>query len=365
MTSRVRRYIINLFDHKLDISTKTLSVLMKVQNLDNPYGDVFGSEGDRDPTAGQLTYDDSVQPNRKHLMKVKNRSKDEVRLVWWVSGIEMISPVLGWNDPIYLDLDSSRLTKTSVRKIDTEAYFTDEEGRHAHISLTEFPITLRVAQNVMVLYGLWENEIEQWLNPERRNTPWCKRIRCGMEQMDQNQNIVARTKGLRHTPQKYTELMYATRDGDSLRKVVSGQTDTMGRKTVQVYFSPRKSYKPATFEFRQHKGTIDHIEIKWWVLFCGYLVRHAILMEQTQVRLLNSDHPEAGIRYVEQVTQHSILDKIAFPKEGTTFFRLRAIQNRDNEFGRKEHVLVYQVNLVVRLGNGSFLVSEYNTYNAA
>jgi hypothetical protein len=107
--------------------------------------------------------------------------------------------------------------------------------------------------------------------------------------------------------------------------------------------------------------------VKWWAGFLGYLMRHAILMEQRDERLLNEDHlgtfNESGRHYVEEITKRSILDWIDFPAEGKQFFAKQRKDLYDNDEGRLAIAkLELEKILIQQRSTSSFLTDTYDGY---
>jgi hypothetical protein len=72
-------------------------------------------------------------------------------------------------------------------------------------------------------------------------------------------------------------------------------------------------------EFRQHIGTLQEEEIRWWVLFSGRLLRYAHLLAQMGFELRDEEGGESS--FLDKVTKRSLLDIIGFPEKGKRFFR--------------------------------------------
>jgi hypothetical protein len=51
---------------------------------------------------------------------------------------------------------------------DQEAWLTLDANLYVHFGLRKEDVTLDVAKNVMMLYGLFEDEIERWLASDQR-----------------------------------------------------------------------------------------------------------------------------------------------------------------------------------------------------
>jgi hypothetical protein len=198
---------------------------------------------------------------------------------------------------------------------------------------------LPTMQNVMALYGLFEREIEQWVNVQRRgsrglpyDSDYCNSLRLGMEREgNQGLDIWAdaptgtRPKvGHRYTPQEFTERIYAATNANYLKEQMRRKFE----KNVRVYISQGNSIKPTTLEFRHHNATTDPNIIKWWVKFCGYILKHARTLAALNVKIL--DEENCITSFVENCTNESILDVIGFPEEGKEHFRKRAEAENDD-----------------------------------
>lgn len=338
---RIRRYVLDLLCHKLQkFSPQRPSVIGTIKEFAYP-GEVI------DFSIWSLTWDASVTPSRESYAILYNLDERQFRWLYWVAGVELVSPILELDDENKW-LPQFQQIHVDLKNVEhSGAYFTGTEGLHIHLSITNSPeMSLRVVQNVMALYGIFESEIVSWLHPRRRDNVFALSLRKGVEDFRPVQEDGTEAKAKKYTPQIYTERIYATQNLDALKILVGGTggrgpaTGFRNPKYVAVHISSRPG-KKTTLEFRQHQGTLEPDSIKWWVLFLGYLMRHAILVEQQNDRLLNEDHlgyfNETGRHYVEEVPkQYSILDWINFPEDGKEFLKKQSRVLYDNDEGRFE-----------------------------
>ena len=79
---------------------------------------------------------------------------------------------------------------------------------------------------------------------------------------------------------------------------------------------------PRTLEFRQHEGTLDTEEVRWWALFVMGLVSIA-----QHIGRLSPDGAGDGYRYEEWdegMNVGDVFDLMRFPPEGREYFERRA-----------------------------------------
>jgi hypothetical protein len=102
------------------------------------------------------------------------------------------------------------------------------EGLHIHFAIEGEEIGTPILKNAIALYGLYEREIETWLDVSRGNQPgelvrkdrkvWCQNIRVGMERGNLHLDLGPRfsddtyamitTIGHKYTAQEFTSRVY-------------------------------------------------------------------------------------------------------------------------------------------------------------
>lgn len=188
-----------------------------------------------------------MNPRRYQFAKLQSLSTEETRLKYWVGGAELVSPVLDYENLGYWQALFQQIEDDLKGDKNHGVFFNDSEGLHIHLSIRGEDIGLETVKNLIVLYGLFDTQIERGLDVDRRhNIQWCKRVRVGME----------RLQNTRYTPQSFTEAIYNAKTLDEIWAMVSGEEvilNAQTQKEVQVYVSPERKNKKVTLEFRQQK----------------------------------------------------------------------------------------------------------------
>ncbi|CZR53676.1 uncharacterized protein PAC_03556 [Phialocephala subalpina] len=275
-----------------------------------------------------------------------------------VLGAELVSAVLNFDDmrSWYAQLQQLNTDLTFDENRNQGAWFGGETHIHVHFVIKDDTISLDVAKNVCILYGIFETEIESWLPISQRYSNWCKQLRRGMEKerlaYTDDKKDIQLLPGLRYTPSLFADMCYAATNMQELKTKISGWScgewvgpisgygigavgepsmsvgnsstntgATVGlRNWVSVNLSLARDNKPFTIEFRHHHGTMDPETIAWWVRFLGKLVRFAYYLAQNDVRIKHTGHFTQD-SFVDDLPNQSILDLIGFPAEGIAHFR--------------------------------------------
>lgn len=306
-----------------------------------------------------LTYDDSLFPSRNDFKDVLGPgiTYEETRDAYRVVGAELVSKVMDFADEprwrgvlqeIQNDLVLAQGRPHGV-------WFTRQEHLHVHVALADEPITLDVAKTLLVLYGLFEGQIERWLKLQQRDSEWCVRLRLGMETLRTRIVQTGPLAGVevealpvkRYTPGEFVDRLYGAATFEDLRTEASGREggekipDGTGlpydhvpiRNWVTVHVSMPRDNKPCTFEFRHHHGTIDQEEIRWWVKFCGAMVRHAYFLVRKGMKLTDARPLVPGRQgYVARYADQDLLEVLNFPADGRAHFRAQAKKYEDVDF---------------------------------
>lgn len=223
---------------------------------------------------------------------------------------------------------------------DNERAFSPDNatiGLHVHVSVKgeenvnlDSPLGFATLQNVAALYGLFEDEKGRWLTVRRRDDHvWTERIRQGMEKIPLREFFPEAEKNdrLRYTPQQFTRLIYDAKNVLALKQVLTGEDDETAAY-VTVNISLARDNKPTTIKFRQHHGTIDAVDLKWWVQFLVYLVKYSYFLAQIGFEVRDKgDLQKIPVKDLDQYsfvessdTESSILDVISYPAEGKAHF---------------------------------------------
>jgi hypothetical protein len=321
-----------------------------------------------------VTYDDSLRPSRMFLpVPVKDvQSAALKQALYRVNGAELVSEVLGLkNDDSWVPMLQQLASDLDPANGERWGYFEPggSEALHVHFGIwndgeaLNGELGLKAVKNLLALYGLFENQIEEFIPVSQRDEElWCPRLRLGMERLKREKvpgtqaQYYATEPKKRYTPEEFTEGIYKCGNLRELKSFVTGEPMTGkwadGSERVMrdlgnyatVNISLARSNKPTTIEFRHQKGTLDPEVIYYWVKFCGSLVQTAYFyaLQDFEVRnavpptenhedsflqeLLRRD-PDSALQY------RSILDTVGFSDEGKIFFAEQKEKNFDGLHG--------------------------------
>ncbi|CZR58735.1 uncharacterized protein PAC_08627 [Phialocephala subalpina] len=330
-----------------------------------------------DGLAWHLTKDDSVMPQRKDLVQALEITDRTEQKEYRVVGAELVSSVQDFDkmNNWYPKLEQLKEDLTFDATGDKGAWFMDVPGvethLHVHFGIKDEEISLDVAKNVCMLYGLFENEIQDWLPVSQRESDWCWRLRKGMEReklayFEGGKDGPQLLPGKRYNPSEYADLIYACKGFEELKTITSGwsagewiggpneddePTDAPSRTVFKAYYhkggiyerswiavnlSLKRQNKPFTIEFRQHHGTMDPGTIAWWVRFLGKLMRFAHYLAHHSIKIQHTGADKEG-SFVDELPKQSILDLLGFPEEGRAHFH-RMRDAHVNEVHRQKMV---------------------------
>ena len=206
-------------------------------------------------------------------------------------------------------------------------------GSHVDMTMVEDP-PLRTVQNIIILYGLFETEIERWHPADLRDSFFCWSMRKGSG-MDP------------YTPHTYAENIYRATKFLELKEMLLDRENIKGSIGIpeglfldwcQVNISLPRGVKPTTLEFRQHRGSVDAEEIKWWTHFCARLFHYAHTLTLNNIKIANVAPPtdeDGNVDFLLQFSQKSILEHLKFPEEGTQYFRAKEREYYDEQSERR------------------------------
>lgn len=363
LQANLREYMVNFLNRTLPTSHPDPSLLGTV---------VLANSGDQKYTEWTLIEDDSIKPSRIEFASFEGLKYGldlaAIKANYFVGGAELVSPVLDFEaayrwlpifQQIYGDLEFDR---------HHGVWLNGQPGLHVHFAMKEGEMGLWTVQNFMVIYGLFEREIETWVGVERRNLEgkqnfYARSIREGIEKGFQGREGEKPHPGgkvaRRYTPREFVREVYKANSLTELGADIYGvytiaeygdrpdeNEDMIDEgKYTSVYISPTYGRKTkVTLEFRQHHATCDPDEIKWWITFLGYLMRYAHLHTLTGFRI-EDDENDNTYSFVENITKSSILDMIAFPEEGKAHFKRMAMKHDSemaNEWRRIEELVIEQ-----------------------
>jgi hypothetical protein len=286
-------------------------------------------EADRKRAAFRAANKNAEMPieDGKVIAERRNLEGKAVKRMWRVSGVELVSSVLQYNNKTDWLPKLQQINKDLTTE-DHRAFFPEAEdaGLHVHVAINgnvdtnlDSPLGLACIKNVIALYALFEDKIGKWFPVPRRDNLMAVRMRHGMEA-----TADAETAPL-YTPQLFTELLYET---NTVKELVTLTTNSDKGKYVTVCISEKRRNKPTTLEFRQHHATIDSETIKWWITFVCQLIRFATFLAQMGVQLRDNGSlldtslaPDRSSLVENFGKDHSILDLIGFPAAGKKFYK--------------------------------------------
>jgi hypothetical protein len=308
-TARQRRdYVAEILRHQIPIETRSTSSLLG--------GVIVDDTRQPDYTQWAVTDDASIGAGPDEVSKLFHMSLDDAiaRLHW--DQIELISPIFSFAHqetwlPAFRQVQADLASRPHLG-----ASFCNEScGLHVHFALESasphipwdpsappaFP--LHVLQNLVILWAYWEANIESF-HPFHRHAYW---------------NIYAGS--LRASAphwklenwERWAAHIYGLGSSDELRWFLGGVHTP---KYVKLYISPAREHKRETVEFREHRGTTDAEEIRWWVVFIERVIQFCWSLAQSGFRfflpgsvMLNMSHTEEMWGIIEM------------PEEGSDFLR--------------------------------------------
>lgn len=360
----LRHYLAAQLSHSLPTCPSTPSLLGYVQ-LKSP------KQGS--PYQWHVT-SECYNPSRRELALHLGIPISEAREKYRIVLAELVSPILSFSSesswyPLLHQIHSQLNTETEM------GLDVSESGLHVHFSLVndllDTPFGLEVIKNVMVLYGLFEHEIEKWFPVQRRETHWCKRVRCGMENSNSNELQASINHGSpkrnipRYTPHAFAKLIYSAKSKLEVKSATSGflppyyemtedVEECMEWKHLTVNLSLRRRNKATTLEFRHHHGTIDPVAVRWWVNFLGKLMQAAYADARRGLRFIGFVEPEdeGKVRdvFLDEQLKRSILDIVGMCDEGKSYFRELRYKHHDAEHDAKRGVERFLIENRVRRG---------------
>lgn len=292
----------------------------------------------------------------------------------FVGGMELVSPVF--------NLDAEQTWLPQIKHIfkdltpeisGCKLCLNGKKGFHVHLGMKHNEdLPLPTVQRLLAVYGLFEREIERWHPVSRRNqrgdsddqNKHCASLRFKMQKdmcsqiMDVQE--VAEPKysgegnrfavleieddaaprqqvlrpGEKYTPEGYLEWLFAATGILDLVWAFQADGGCM-EKEVAVYIHQRfvedgkPGGKPMTLEFRHHGGTLSTDDIKWWIRFCGALVRYA---HRTSGEKGNFRDAEEKRMSLAELLKMSVLDLIGFEEEGKAHFAERKSELWNEEY---------------------------------
>lgn len=163
-TSTTQALIDNVIQYVLDVLNRNLvdvpqmdvpqtpSILGKVQRVD---------PNEADHTQWCLTYESVISPSRAQYATKNNLPKKAIRARFNVSAAELVGPITNLESnwvPMYEQIQSD-LNFDGEKGL----WFNGYGGLHVHFGFKNRYLDFESVRNLMALYGLYEREIETWL----------------------------------------------------------------------------------------------------------------------------------------------------------------------------------------------------------
>lgn len=106
------------------------------------------------------------------------------------------------------------------------------------------------------------------------------------------QSLLSSAKGIEGlgTWAEWAEHVYSLRSSEETRNLLGVNT----AKYVKVHISPARERKRETVEFREHRGTTDAEEIRWWVVLIERMIQYCWRLAEADFQFF-----PAGERVVE------------------------------------------------------------------
>ncbi|XMA10333.1 hypothetical protein WAI453_003124 [Rhynchosporium graminicola] len=307
-----------------------------------------------------LVHDDSLGPSRDSFAQAwpRKQSYDTMRHLFRCVGAELVSKVYLYSElaekffPALEELREHLEFSTNSNR--HGAWFTSQEHLHVHFGIKDKDISVGIAQNLCALFGLFEHQIEKWFHRRQRNNYWCKDLREGMKTRKMVLIDPTATGDVdleylperRYTPMGYCEGIYECKTLEELKTWCCGysrgevtdnllkdrngnisppDTGCLWRSYTAVHISLARGNKPTTFEFRQHHGTTNAVEIKYWVELCGHLLRFACFLDEAGIQLRD---PKRGSlegsntpTFLETFVEQDLLEIIGMTEEAKAYFK--------------------------------------------
>lgn len=308
-TARQRRdYVASILRHQLPIGHKTPSLLGTINVDDTRMSDY---------TTWTVTDDASIGTDVDEISSIFHipRTDATQRLHW--DQIELISPIFRFRCPKTWLLQLRQVQGDLAARAHLGASFCNDScGLHVHFALeTQRPhvpwepdappaFPLHVLQNLVVLWAFWEDAIESF-HPFHRRSKYCEYA----------QSLLASARGLEGFGIDWPEWaghVYGLRSSLEIRDFLGD----VSAKYVKVHISPARERKRETVEFREHRGTTDATEIRWWVVFIERVIQYAWRMAQAGLRFF-----QPGCLWWNVHNTEAVWRVIQMPEAGRKFLR--------------------------------------------
>jgi len=154
------------------------------------------------------------------------------------------------------------------------------------------------------VWAYWERDIETF-HPFWRHPKYCEYA----------QSLLSSARGVEGLGSwgEWAGHVYDLQSSDELRDFLAGR---LTAKFVKVYISPAREHKRETVEFREHRGTTDAVEIRWWVVFIERVIQYCWRLAESGFRFFVPGSELWNINNTEDMWR-----VIEMPEEGRNFLR--------------------------------------------
>lgn len=279
----------------------------ETQETQNPSGFddvvVAGHKPLTDYSRWQLAEDSSLNVTPRRLAAELNIPISEIEN-YHCAGMELISPPLSLLDTAWLDIleqVQSDLSSTTYGV----GLNNQTTGLHIHFSLSEKEFPLPVLQSLVVLWALCEPLIDTLHPSHRRST----------------MNRYAKSVTVNHNYSlsgNFIDSIYAAATAEDLARCI--RPTGLDGKYSKLNISNAKGTKPLTLEFREARGTLDSVEIRWWTVFCARMINLSCALAHVGERICSHGRPIPP----QLLTLGHLFKLIGLEHEGRRYFYAKA-----------------------------------------
>lgn len=122
----------------------------------------------------------------------------------------------------------------------------------------------------------------------------------------------------------WSDVIYRTQDSLELRNLLASGINRW--KYVKLHISVAAECKRETVEFREHRGTMDAVEISWWVVFIERVINFAWNTTDCGYRFFRAGQKPWGIVDIEEMW-----DFVGLSEEGREYFRSKIREYRETK----------------------------------
>jgi hypothetical protein len=307
-TARQRRdFVASILRHQLPLGNKIPTLLGNTNIDDMQHSDY---------TQWTVTDDASIGASVDEISRIFHipRHNAMQRLHW--DQIELISPVFCFRSQKTWLLQLCQLEADLAPRGNLGASLCNDScGLHVHFALeTHQPhipwdpnappaFPLQVLQNLIILWAFWEKNIES-CHPFYRHPKYCEYAQSLLFSVRGTEGFNGWTG--------WAEYVYSLQSSEEIRNFLG----VIIAKFVKVHISPAGKRKRETVEFREHRGTTNATEIRWWVVFIERVIQYAWRTARARFRFFVPGSQNWDIHNTED-----IWSVIEMPQDGRDFLR--------------------------------------------